>query len=112
MKKIILTMVILSAVFPFGSIEIMAQDNCVQHYRMSGACADANGRRYPPATKNFHPVTLCFRMPKVRMCRSNTPRPTRNVYAMGTHSVTRTRKPNPTVVSTTRTERALRAAAI
>ena len=60
MRKIIVTMVVLSAVFPFGSIKIMAQDKCVQHYRMSGACADANGRKTSPSDKKLPPGYVMF----------------------------------------------------
>ncbi len=60
MRKIIVTVVVLSAVFPFGSIEIMAQDNCVQHYRMSGACADANGKKISSGDKKLPPGYVMF----------------------------------------------------
>jgi hypothetical protein len=60
MRKITLTLVVSSAVIFFDSIEIMAQDDCVQHYRMSGACADANGRKMQPGEKKLPPGYVMF----------------------------------------------------
>jgi hypothetical protein len=60
MRKITATLTVLSAAIFFGPNEIKAQENCAYHYRMSGACADAQGHKINPGEKKPPPGYVMF----------------------------------------------------